>query len=601
MGLTGKAVANDAVEDLPLHLFLWIAGRAGAVSPRELQVFLRMLDNGTWCRSRWARENLPRAHQRHAASWNGEALARMKRDLEGLYASLRSLRDAVAPAEAELARTDLLRLAEATARASGGLLGAAGLRREQRDALRVFSALAEATLLASDGPAGGEAAGSVLASREANAPTKNGETTAGENRTGQAGAPQAGDAKGREPKSRRRIRCVQIVDETADVRTLRFSLVGGAAFNYLPGQFVTVEIPAGDEVLKRSYTIASSPSRPGVLELTVKRLAGGRVSNWLHDQLKVGDELMISGPAGHFSCERGPTSEKLLFISAGSGITPVMSMSRFLHDTADPRDVVFLHSARAWNDLVFRNELALMAARSAHFRTVFTLTGADAPAGEWPRALKGRLSSALIEDAVPDFRQRTVFLCGPNPFMEAVRLALAESDFPMTSFHAESFGGPRAARSPHEVSITTPADPGRGAVIEAGADPGSRPRRASQLLGILPRPRLVLLDPLDTPPPCAAPSAPNAAGAGGATAIVFSTSGREARGSSRETILEAAEGLGLPIPSACRSGVCGTCKTRKLSGTVSMDCEDGLDPGDRSAGFILACTAHPLDRVTVEA
>ena len=125
-------------------------------------------------------------------------------------------------------------------------------------------------------------------------------------------------------------------------------------------------------------------------------------------------------------------------------------------------------------------------------------------------------------------------------------------------------------------------------------------RRApsSALLGLLPRPRLVLVA-----KPAHATPAPVAAAAsdGAKAAVVFTASGREATGCADATILETAEGLGLPIPSACRVGVCGTCKTRKVSGTVRMDCEDGLDAADRSGGFILACTAHPVDRVTIEA
>ena len=83
--------------------------------------------------------------------------------------------------------------------------------------------------------------------------------------------------------------------------------------------------------------------------------------------------------------------------------------------------------------------------------------------------------------------------------------------------------------------------------------------------------------------------------------MVFSTSGLEAMASAGETLLETAEKLGLSLPSACRTGVCGTCKTRKLSGNVKMSCDDGLDPDDRATGYVLACTAQPIDRVVVEA
>jgi len=581
MSFTGDVAANYGLDGLPLHIFLWIAGRSGTISPREVQVFLRMLDHSGWCQSRWARENLYRTHERYASDWNVDALSRMSRDLEALQIGLRCLREILTLSEAALVRVDLIRLAEATARASGGLLGHAALRREQKDALLVFAALAEAFLLVSD-------------DRVRSAPHA-------------LAAVPAPPERPRAQARRMPVRCVQVIDETVDVKTFRFTALAEGRLEYLPGQFVTLELPIGDDIVRRSYTIASSPARPNVLEVTVKRVPGGRVSNWLHDNLNVGAQLTISGPLGAFGCQSTPTSDKLLFIAGGSGITPVMSMSRYLHDVADPRDVVFLYSARTERDLIFRDELAFLAARHPRFRPIFTLTNAGSPA--WP-GLRGRISARLLEDAVPDFRERTVFLCGPTPFMDTVKGALLEAEFPMANFHAESFGGarpgPAGKPAPRALPVGPVNDPlapdasGIPVPVERETHTPVPERRSpsSALLGLLPRPRLVLLakPPQSTPAPV-----PTAAAEGAQASVVFSTSGREATGCADATILEAAEGLGLPIPSACRVGVCGTCKTRKLSGTVRMDCDDGLDAGDRAGGFILACTARPVDKVTIEA
>jgi ferredoxin len=263
-----------------------------------------------------------------------------------------------------------------------------------------------------------------------------------------------------------------------------------------------------------------------------------------------------------------------------------MSMTRFLYDRADPRDVVFLYSARHESDLIFRDELAFMTARSRTLRAAVTLTGG---AVSW-RGLQGRISPALLDDAVPDFRERSVFLCGPNRFMETAREALQASGFPMSNFHAESFGGARAESVSHP-GVTEEPTPAR-----ESSPPSSR-LRVSQLLSILPRPRLAApVDAEDTAACASVPVTPSVRGS-----VLFRTSGREANDCANQTILELAESLGLALPSACRSGVCGTCKTRKVEGSVSMDCEDGLDASDRSDGFILACTARALDRVVVEA
>src|SRR5262249_17732772 len=121
------------------------------------------------------------------------------------------------------------------------------------------------------------------------------------------------------------LSCVQIINETHDVRTFRFVAHPPKIFTYRPGQFVTLEIPGDGKVVRRSYTISSSPSRPHTVSVTVKRVKDGLISNWLHDNLRVGDTLFADGPHGKFSClddGGGP----YLFLSGGSGVTPVMSM-----------------------------------------------------------------------------------------------------------------------------------------------------------------------------------------------------------------------------------------------------------------------------------
>src|SRR5690606_37165071 len=122
-----------------------------------------------------------------------------------------------------------------------------------------------------------------------------------------------------------------------------------------------------DHKILRSYTIASSPSRPHAIEVTVKRIPGGRASSWLHEHLRPGCVVHVAGPAGAFSWAR-ERPEKVLMISGGSGITPVMSMARFLHDTAEQVDVVFLHSARGHEDRIFREQLERFERRMPRFR-----------------------------------------------------------------------------------------------------------------------------------------------------------------------------------------------------------------------------------------
>ena len=152
------------------------------------------------------------------------------------------------------------------------------------------------------------------------------------------------------------VRCTKIIEETDDVKTFSFVaeppiLFNDISFNYKPGQFVILDLEVGEKQIKRPYSISSSPSRPYNLEITVKRvsarikpnLSPGLVSNWLHDYFKVGDKLKISPPMGDFNYFEN-SHKKLLFICAGSGITPLMSMCRWLCDTTTNFSVIFVYS-----------------------------------------------------------------------------------------------------------------------------------------------------------------------------------------------------------------------------------------------------------------
>ena len=116
----------------------------------------------------------------------------------------------------------------------------------------------------------------------------------------------------------------------------------------------------------RSYTISSSPSVPYSFSITVKLDTNGLVSNWLHTNLNEGDQLAVHGPVGLFNCIDFP-ARKVLLLSGGVGITPVMSMARWWFDTNADVDISFVHSARTPKDIVFQRELDHMASRISNF------------------------------------------------------------------------------------------------------------------------------------------------------------------------------------------------------------------------------------------
>ena len=203
--------------------------------------------------------------------------------------------------------------------------------------------------------------------------------------------------------------CVDVHQETHDVRTFTFVSREGKHFAFAAGQYFAFDIEIDGETESRCYSLSSSPRRTNAVSITVKRVAGGKVSNWLHDHLAPGAVMRANGPLGAFT--RPASAGRSLFLSGGSGITPLMSMAREMVDAAAPVDVVFLHAGRTPRDLVFRDELGLLATRLKGFRLYFL---PEELAGErsW-HGLSGRISRDLLRLAVPDIAGRVVMCCGP--------------------------------------------------------------------------------------------------------------------------------------------------------------------------------------------
>ena len=342
--------------------------------------------------------------------------------------------------------------------------------------------------------------------------------------------------------------CRAVREETRDVRTFVLSPRKPQRFSHRPGQFMTFAFEIGGETVHRCYTIASAPTRPDTISITVKRVAGGPVSNWLHDNLRAGGTINAVGPMGDFSCFEHP-ARKYLFLSGGSGITPLMSMARTFYDLAEPRDIVFLHSARSPDDIIFSDELELMARRDPSFMFV-PICENHGMERRWS-GLMGRIEAAMLDVAVPDFREREIFVCGPAPYMAAVRKMLAEAGFDMRRHHEESFDFaalPAAAR----------AD-----VVEAETA-------------------------LDAPV------------AVRTFRVEFAKTRRVLDCPDNTTVLDAARKAGIRLPSSCTKGLCGTCKSRLVSGTVDMKHAGGIRQREIDAGMALLCCSTPTSDLVID-
>jgi 3-ketosteroid 9alpha-monooxygenase subunit B len=226
------------------------------------------------------------------------------------------------------------------------------------------------------------------------------------------------------------LRVARIVDETHDARSIVFEIPAHLerAFSYRAGQFLTLEVPHGEGKLRRCYSLASAPETDREHKVTVKRVAGGRISNWLHDGLREGDIVQVLPPEGRFVLNAAREGELVLF-GGGSGITPVISLLKSALATTK-RPIRMIYANRDERSIIFRAELDALVARHAdRVRLTHRLDDRDG----FLRADDVR--AHIVEGA--DYN-----LCGPGPFMETVENALLDAGVPGERVHVERFVSP---------------------------------------------------------------------------------------------------------------------------------------------------------------
>jgi ferredoxin-NADP reductase len=249
------------------------------------------------------------------------------------------------------------------------------------------------------------------------------------------------------------LRVAAIFCETHDTKTFRMVTPqrGSIPFTFMPGQFLTFSAEIEGKRVRRSYTIASSPTQTGYVEVTVKRQEHGVISCYLHDHVAVGSLVDISAPAGVFTFT-GAEADSIVLIAGGVGITPMMSVTRYLIDISFPGEIFFLFGARTTEDFIFREELEYLQRRHANLHIAATMSRA---AGTAWMGHEGPVSKEFIAHAVPDIGRRRVQLCGPPPMMQAVKLELAELGVPKEQIKTEAFG-PAEGMAPADSLETAP-------------------------------------------------------------------------------------------------------------------------------------------------
>lgn len=329
-----------------------------------------------------------------------------------------------------------------------------------------------------------------------------------------------------------------VIEESHDAKSVVLAIPDEhrARFDYRPGQFLTMRVPSDlTGSAARCYSLASSPHTDDAHKVTVKRTNGGYVSNWLCDNVSVGDTIEALPPSGQFT--PADLDADFLLWAAGSGVTPVMSILKSALAAGTGR-VVLCYANRDERSVIFAAELRDLAARYAGRLTVL----------HWLESIQGLPTRAQLGGFARLFASYQSFVCGPEPFMAAVKEALGEAGVPRGNIHLEVFqsltGDPFA-----EVPIEDIAGDSEAADAEVSID--------------------------------------------GQTHHLCWPKSRN--------LVDVMLSQGIDVPFSCREGNCGSCAATVLDGQVDLGNAAILEPEDIAEGLFLACQARPLSsRLTVE-
>ncbi|MFE7746521.1 FAD-binding oxidoreductase [Nocardia sp. NPDC057455] len=334
---------------------------------------------------------------------------------------------------------------------------------------------------------------------------------------------------------RLRLVVTEIVEETATTTTFRLASPERVTLPpFLAGQYVTLFIDG----TSRPYAIASSPARLDHYDLTVRRVPHGRISNLLIDTVRAGQLLTTTGPLGTFHHNPLFHGDDVVFLAGGSGVAPAMSMIREIADRGLDRAFHLIYGSRHATDVIFRDELGMLAAQHPGITVDHVIAEPDA---DWAGAT-GYLTADTIRSRAGALDDRMVYVCGPQALYPYALTQLTTLGQPRKRIRFEANGAP--------------SDPAAQSHWPTGADP-----------------------------------------AGEVTVTVGGTSFRTPR---CRPLLDALEDNGLRVEAACRSGECSLCRIRIVKGEVHTADEARLRLSDERFGYTHSCVAYPISDVELD-
>ncbi len=312
------------------------------------------------------------------------------------------------------------------------------------------------------------------------------------------------------------------------------------AFAFTPGQYLTFRRKFDHQELRRSYSICAGRS-DGLLQVGIKRVAGGAFSTWANSGLVVGDVIEAMPPMGNFYAEAPCDSPHYLAFAGGSGITPVLSILRTeLQDTVDAR-FTLVYANRNPKTIMFREELEDLKNRYlGRFNVIHVLEDESQEIDLFRGRVDGDKCAALFQSWIDITSVDMAFICGPEPMMRAIAEALNAHGLSKDQIRFELFASGQPGRLPKTAADIAKTEAGVHGNVTLGG--------AAQTLIIPPK----------------------------------------------ASLLDAALANNLDAPYACKAGICSTCKAKLLEGDVEMVANHSLEDDEVEAGYVLTCQSHPV-------
>ncbi len=336
----------------------------------------------------------------------------------------------------------------------------------------------------------------------------------------------------------------EVVDHPeADAKSFILARAEGGPLPYFrAGQYISLKLPIGGSFLSRPYSISSGPkwALDGMYAVTVKANPGGFAADWMLNNLKAGDKITASGPLGDFYYDKYRDCRHVLALAGGSSITPFLSMAYAIQDGVEDFDMTILYGSATADTIMLRKELEEIAAACPKVKVVHVLSDEEKEGFE-----HGFITADLIRKYAPA-EEYSVFICGP------------EAMYRFVGREIEKLGLPRRLVRPEMLGVTK----------EVWKQPGYPAEAKDKVF------RLTVKQ------------GPEEYGIDAAAG---------------EPLLVAMERAGIKAPSRCRSGQCGWCRSRLLSGRVYAPEEnDGRRWADKEYGYVHPCATFPLSDITLE-